>query len=97
MDNELGIRAAQREGSIADNVVRGGTNGIAVGTAQEVSGNDVEGVAGRGIDIGFGSPVLRGNRSSGNGEANLFVAEAATPDIDDSNEICEDALAATTE
>ncbi len=42
--------------------------------------------------IAVGSPVLRDNRSCGNG-TNLIVADTATPDIDDSNEICEDAPA----
>jgi len=48
----------------------------------------VTGVSGRGLAL-VGSPVLRDNRSCGNGE-NLWIAEGATPDIDESNEICPD-------
>ncbi len=88
-DNQVAISGASREGSIADNVVRGGGAGIALLGDLEVSGNDVEGVTARGIVILRGSSsILRDNRSCGNGE-NLFVAEGATPDIDDSNEFCE--------
>lgn len=88
-DNQVAISGASREGSIADNVVRGGGAGIVLLGDLDVSGNDVEGVAARGITVAAGGPVLRDNRSCGNGE-NLFVVERATPDIDDSNEICED-------
>ncbi len=92
-DNQAAISGASREGSIADNVVRGGGAGIVLLGDLAVSGNDVEGVAARGIAIVRGSSsVLRDNRACGNGE-NLYVAEGATPDIDDSNEICEDAPA----
>ena len=87
VDNQIAISAAFADGSVSDNVVRGGRAGIVVSRDLEVSGNDVEGVERRGIAVGGGSPVLRDNRSCGNGE-NLFVAELADPDIDDSNDLC---------
>ena len=76
-------------GTIVDNIVRGGEVGIIAESAASISGNDVEGAEARGIVIIGGSPVVRSNRSCGNGEK-LFVADAATPDIDDSNQICAD-------
>ena len=57
----------------------------------DVRDNSVASVEERGLVIGFGaSPTLSGNTSCDNGE-NLLVAEGATPSIDDTNEICEDA------
>ena len=92
--NKVGIMFHTSEGTVSDNVVRGGQSGITVGAgAALVTGNDVEGAETRGLVVINGSPVLRDNHSCGNGE-NLFVADAASPDIDDSNEICEDGVAA---
>ena len=92
--NETGIMFHTGEGTVSDNVVRGGQSGITIGAGDAlVTGNDVEGAVSRGLLIMNGSPVLRGNHACGNGE-NLFVADAASPDIDDSNEICEDGVAA---
>jgi nitrous oxidase accessory protein NosD len=93
IDNRIAVSAAVGDGAVSDNVVRGGGAGIVVSRDREVSGNDVEGVESRGISVAAGSPVLRANRSCGNGE-NLWVGPNAEPDIDESNEICEDAPAA---
>jgi nitrous oxidase accessory protein len=92
-DNPTGILFTAREGQVTGNVVRGGLTGIMVSAATsslELAANDVEGASVRGMSLLSGSPTLRDNRLCGNGE-NLWVAEGATPDIDDSNEICEDA------
>lgn len=83
------------DGLIEDNVVSGGRQGIRVGRGSPtVSGNNIEGVEGRGLFLDLGaSPALSGNTSCGNGE-NLVVGEGASPMIDDTNEICEDVPAA---
>ena len=55
--------------------------------------NSVQGASASGIVVGRGtSPILRGNTSCNNGE-NLKIIDPATPDIDDTNKICEDAPA----
>jgi nitrous oxidase accessory protein NosD len=94
-DNQTGVIVTASEGQVSGNVIRGGTFGIMASAADssvEFAANDVEGASVRGMTLISGSPVLRDNRLCGNGE-DLFVADAATPDIDDSNEICEDAPA----
>jgi len=92
--NEIGIMFHAGDGTVSNNVVRGGQSGITIGAgAALVTGNDVEGAETHGLVVINGSPVLRDNHSCGNGE-NLFTADAATPDIDDSNEICQDGVAA---
>jgi parallel beta-helix repeat protein len=92
--NASGIWWGAGDGSIEGNAVREGSAGIVVsGGAPLVSGNVVEGLEQRGLVVGFGaSPTLSGNTSCDNGE-NLRVADGATPTIDDTNEICEDAPA----
>lgn len=48
-------------------------------------------MSGQGILVGGStSPKLSGNTSCNNGE-NLKIVDSATPDIDDTNEICADA------
>jgi parallel beta-helix repeat protein len=92
--NASGIAWSTGGGTIEGNTIREGTAGIVIsGGAPLVSDNTVEGLERRGLVIGSGaSPTLSGNTSCGNGE-NLWVAEGATPIIDDTNEICEDAPA----
>jgi len=92
VDNATAISWSAETGAIEGNNVTGGRAGIVVQTgAPDVRDNSVEGVETRGLTIGFGaSPTLSGNTSCDNGE-NLMVADGATPTIDDSNEICEDA------
>jgi nitrous oxidase accessory protein NosD len=94
-DNQTGVIVTASEGQVSGNVIRGGTIGIMASAANsgvEFAANDVEGASSRGMSLLSGSPALRGNRLCGNG-ANLVIADAASPDIDDSNEICEDAPA----
>jgi parallel beta-helix repeat protein len=92
--NGAGIAWDSAEGTIEGNTVREGTAGIVIlSGAPLVAGNVVEGLEQRGLVVGSGtSPTLSGNTSCGNGE-NLRVADGATPVIDDTNEICEDAPA----
>jgi hypothetical protein len=94
LDNAAAIAWSAPDGIIADNAVSGGVGGIllAVGSPT-VTGNDIEEVEGRGLFVGvLASPTLSGNISCGNGE-NLVVEAGASPTIDDTNEICEDAPA----
>jgi parallel beta-helix repeat protein len=85
-DNRTAIQAFSGDPRIADNTITGGTVGISVVGAPELVDNDVSGVSGRGLVLS-GSATLRGNTSCDNGE-DLFIVGNATPDIDDSNEIC---------
>jgi hypothetical protein len=92
-DNQIGVIFTASAGQVSGNVIRGGLTGIMVSAANgsvEFAANDVEGASGRGMSLLSGSPTLRDNRLCGNGE-NLWVGDEASPDIDDSNEICEDA------
>jgi hypothetical protein len=94
-DNQIGVIFTASAGQVSGNVIRGGLTGIMVSAANgsvEFAANDVEGASGRGMSLLSGSPTLRDNRLCGNGE-NLWVGDEASPDIDDSNEICEDASA----
>lgn len=92
-DNDIGLLLGAADHVVADNSITGGQAGITItGGAAQVSGNSVEGAPNRGIVIsGDASPVLRDNRACGNA-TNVWVADTAQPDIDDSNEICEDEL-----
>ena len=57
-----------------------------------MTGNTITGVEGRAVAIGGeASAVLRANTLGGNRE-NLYVDDAASVQVDDSNEICEDGL-----
>jgi hypothetical protein len=87
-DNKIGVLFSAGEGEVSGNTVRGGDIGFALSTNVRVSGNDVEGASGPGISITFGAPMLRENRSCGNG-TDLLIADRAQPDVDESNEICE--------
>ena len=80
--------------SVEGNTFTGGSNAILItGGSYSIVGNTVEGATGRAVAIGpNAAPILRDNVLCGNDE-NLFIADGATPDIDDSNEICEDGLA----
>ncbi len=91
VDNPLGLSLRGGADTVSGNTVSGGRAGILVASGSMVlDGNEVTGAGERGIAIsGEASPVLTGNVSCENGE-NLWVAEDATPEIDDSNEICED-------
>ena len=93
-DSRVAIAYSVAEGLIEDNTVVGGVAGIVVtGKSPLLRGNVVRGVEERGIVVGTGtSPTLSGNTSCDNG-TNLFIGEGATPTIDDTNEICEDAPA----
>lgn len=78
---------------VSGNTISGGRSGISVVSgSMALDGNEVTGASGRGIAIGGDSPVLTNNMSCGN-EENLWVADTATPAIDDSNEICDDEVA----
>jgi parallel beta-helix repeat protein len=90
-DNRTGLLLGAGDHVVADNSIRGGEAGITItGGAAQVSGNSVEGVSNRGVVISRdAAPVLRDNRICDN-STNLWVAETASPDIDESNEICED-------
>jgi hypothetical protein len=88
VDSRTGIHLG-REGQVVEgNQITGGLVGIVTNGSPSLTGNRVEGAAERGLVL-WGAPVLRDNHSCGNGE-NLFIAPAATPDIDESNEICPD-------
>jgi hypothetical protein len=90
-DNQIAIKTAS-DSVFEGNVVTGGETGIATSLgAAMLDGNTVTGVSGRGLALD-GHPTLSGNSSCDNGE-NLWVADGATPVIDDSNAICEDAPA----
>jgi parallel beta-helix repeat protein len=93
--NSVGISLV-RPGALGltDNLVFAGLTGIEVrDSSPPLDGNTVEGAVRYGIDIkGDSSPVLTDNTVCDN-EQNLNVADTATPVIDASNEICEDAPA----
>jgi parallel beta-helix repeat protein len=93
-DNATAVLWSADAGVIEDNDVSGGGAGILVGDGSPtVTGNGIEGVEGRGLFVGGrASPTFSGNTSCGNGE-NLVVEDGATPTMDDTNEICEDAPA----
>jgi nitrous oxidase accessory protein NosD len=89
VDSRTGIYLGAGSHEVVGNRISGGDDGILQGAgSSSITGNSVTGVSGRGFALG-GSPVLRDNHSCGNGE-NLWIAEGATPDIDESNEICPD-------
>jgi nitrous oxidase accessory protein NosD len=88
-DNRTAILVLLGDPRIVGNTVRGGTVGISVTGGAELTDNDVSGVSGRGIDVGFGGATLRGNRSCGNGEDLFVLTDVPVVDwLDDSNEIC---------
>ena len=89
-DALLGIHLGAGDHVVEGNEVSGGDTGIitTIGSAATLTGNGVTGVTGLGFSLA-GSPVLRDNHSCGNGE-NVRVVEGATPDMDESNEICPD-------
>ncbi len=93
-DNMVALSLGPGSHSVDGNNIFAGTTGImATGGEAQLTRNVVVGASGRGIAIGgTSSPMLAGNRSCGNGE-NLWVSEDSTPRIDESNEICEDAVA----
>jgi parallel beta-helix repeat protein len=93
-DNEIGMNLALSGPVVSGNAIDGGQIGISIsGGAAQLNDNTVENAGDRGIAIGGeAQTVLRSNRSCGNGE-NLWVADTASPDIDQTNEICEDAAA----
>ena len=92
-DNNTGLSLGSEDHTVTGNSITGGRTGIVTtGGSAQLSGNTVEGASDRGIAIGGdATALLRDNRACGNGE-NLWVADAANPDIDDSNEICQDGL-----
>lgn len=93
--NRLGLSLGSGNHTVAGNTITDGSVGIIItGGEAQLTENVVEGASGRGIAIGgtSSSPTLVGNRSCGNGE-NLWVSPDATAQIDESNEICEDAPA----
>ena len=87
-DNQIAIETAS-DSIIESNVVTGGGDGIVSSLGSPtLTGNAITGLTGRGLALS-GSPLLSGNTSCENGQ-NLWVAEDATPIIDDTNEICPD-------
>jgi nitrous oxidase accessory protein NosD len=90
-DNQIAIETAS-DSVVEGNVVTGGEAGLVTSLGSPtLTGNTITGVSGPGLALD-GHPTLSGNSSCDNGE-NLWVADNATPVIDDSNEICEDAPA----
>ena len=88
----IGISANNTDTVFADNTIRGGKAGVVVAgtTSPSFVGNTVEGAQNRGFSIGArSSPVLRDNTLCGS-STNLFTHPQAQPDVDDSNEICDD-------
>lgn len=94
IDNGSGISLGGDADQVIGNTISGGRNGITITTGSTaLDDNKVTGASGRGLAIGSGSsPVLTGNVSCENGE-NLWVADDAAPDIDETNEICEEQAA----
>jgi hypothetical protein len=97
LDNGVGI-SVRSDAHIEGNRIEGGAAGILISRGSpSLIDNLVGGVSRIGITISPGtSPTLRGNTSCDNG-TNLTIDEGATPDIDDTNEICPDAPAEATE
>lgn len=93
-ENSLGVSLESGDATASDNTIGSGHAGIWVGTgAPALAGNSVRGMKSRGIAVmAAASPVLSGNSSCDNG-TNLWVSDGATPVIDDTNEIGEDATA----
>jgi len=91
-DNNIAMGWSAQTGLMDGNSVSGGTAGIVVGRGSPaITNNTLEGIEGRALAIGARtSPTLSGNTSCGN-EVNLYVADNASPEIDETNEICEDA------
>lgn len=91
--NDTGINGSGFD-LVRDNELRDGQVGMVLGgEGPLVEGNVVEGHEAVGIRIGPGSsPTLSANRVCGNAP-NLIIAEGATPILDGTNEICEDAPA----
>ena len=92
VDNSIGLSLRGDADLVSGNTISGGRGGISVMSgSMALDGNEVTGAGERGFAIGGeASPVLTSNVSCENGE-NLWVADGAAPEIDDSNEICEDA------
>ena len=94
-DNQIAIKTAG-DSVVEGNVVSGGETGIIMSlSSPQLTGNTITGVSGQGLALD-GHPTLGGNSSCENGQ-NLWVAENATPVIDSSNEICQDAAAEVVE
>jgi parallel beta-helix repeat protein len=97
-DNEIGISVSgsNGEGPVADiigNTVRGGGTGIRISGAisPQVTGNDIAGAATAGIVTTYlSSPTLTDNVICDNA-VNVMTLTDSEPQIDESNEICEDA------
>ncbi|MFV2063829.1 MAG: right-handed parallel beta-helix repeat-containing protein [Chloroflexota bacterium] len=94
IDNTTGMFVSSSDALIRDNVVSGGRIGISTaGDAPSFIGNTVEGASSTGFVIGTGSSaILSGNTICGS-PTNLEVFDIATPAIDATNKICEDAPA----
>jgi hypothetical protein len=90
-DNAIAMSLGTGDHVVEGNTIEGGGTGIVIdGGEPRLSDNTVEGASGLGIAIGpVSRPVLTGNRSCRNGE-NLRVEVSAQPEIDETNEICED-------
>lgn len=90
VDNGTAVSVGTSNAVLASNMVSGGGAGFALTAARpELLGNTVEGVAGPAVSIAErAGPILRDNVLCADGEV-LDIADTATPDIDDSNEICE--------
>lgn len=93
-ENGLAVSLESGDVTASDNSVESGNAGIWVGSGSPMlAGNSVRGTKGHGIAVmATASPTLSGNSSCDN-VTNLFVSDGATPVIDDTNEICEDAPA----
>ena len=91
--NDVGINGMEIP-VVQGNTVRDGLAGIQVsGGDVVIDGNVVEGNSGSGLSLGAATTAtLTDNVICGNGE-NLTLIGDAEPQIDDSNEICEDAPA----
>ncbi|MFV2063500.1 MAG: right-handed parallel beta-helix repeat-containing protein [Chloroflexota bacterium] len=90
--NGAGIFIGNADPIVEGNTITNGTTGIdLVRSSATLTDNIVREMIANGIAISTDSrPSLVGNRSCDNGR-NLFVDEASSPQLDESNEICADA------
>ena len=92
-DNHAAVRATAGRFEVLQNEFDGGGTAIEFADRAEgrIADNVVRGAWGRGISIeGSTSPALTGNTVCNNAQ-NLVVADEASPLVDGTNEICEDA------
>jgi len=92
VDNRIGVFLSVGDAVVRTNRIRGDGAGIFIsgGGSPLIEDNSVD-VTGRGISIsGPSQATLTGNVICGQ-EGSIITDQGAVPQIDDSNEICEDA------